>query len=279
MPLFCMEKRKKYFEIIYKGMLIGSTMLIPGVSGGSMAIILGIYDRLVSAVSSFTKNVKENLFLLLSFTLSAGVGMFLLAKPILVLWEMYPKVMGFFFVGAVAGGVPAIYKEAKVEKIKWRHVAYVLTGFLIAAAMSLPGINAMAATTDGQLSALYLFVAGIIAAVALVLPGISVSFLLLFLGLYNELMRAVSEMNVSFLLPLGLGILLGVVLVTKALETAMKRYPGITYLMILGFVAGSLLEVFPGMPAGYEWIWCLSVAASGFYCIVSLSGAENKQNI
>ncbi len=274
MPLFYMQKKKLKLEILYKGMLIGSTMLIPGVSGGSMAIILGIYDRLVAAVSSFTRNIRGNAVFLLQFAIGAGLGMFLLAKPILVLWEMYPKAMGFFFMGAVAGGVPAIYKEAGVEKIKWRYAAYVLIGFLIAAGMSLPGVDAVTTAGSGQLSALYLFVAGIIAAVALVLPGISVSFLLLFMGLYNDLMRAVSEMDLSFLLPMGLGILLGVVLVTKALETAMKKYPRVTYLMILGFVAGSLLEVFPGMPIGYEWIWCLSVAASGFYCIVSLSGAE-----
>ena len=276
MPLFCMQKKKNRFEIIYKGMLIGSTMLIPGVSGGSMAIILGIYDRLVAAVSSFTQNVKENIAFLVTFAVSAGIGMFLLAKPILVLWEMYPKAMGFFFMGAVAGGIPAIYKEAGIEKIKWRYVAYALIGFGIAAAMSLPGINVMMTETDGQHSALYLFVAGIIAAVALVLPGISISFLLLFLGLYNELMQAVSEMNLSFLIPMGIGILLGVILVTRALETAMKKYPKITYLTILGFVIGSLIEVFPGMPMGYEWIWCASVAVSGFYCIVTLSGSESK---
>jgi len=276
MPLFCMQKKKNRFEIIYKGMLIGSTMLIPGVSGGSMAIILGIYDRLVGAVSSFTQNVKENLMFLLTFAVSAGIGMFLLAKPILVLWEMYPKAMGFFFMGAVAGGIPAIYKEAGIDNIKWRYVAYVLIGFGIAAVMALPGINVMTTATGGQHSALYLFAAGIIAAVALVLPGISVSFLLLFMGLYNELMQAVSEMNMSFLIPMGIGILLGVILVTRALETAMKKYPKITYLTILGFVIGSLIEVFPGMPIGYEWIWCASVAASGFYCIVTLSGAETK---
>ena len=271
-----MQKKNSKMEILYKGLLIGSTMLIPGVSGGSMAIILGIYDRLVTAVSSFTRNIKENLLLLLLFAFSAGVGMFLLAKPILVLWEMYPKALGFFFMGAVAGGIPAIYKEAGIEKIKWRYAAYVLIGFLIAAVMSLPGIKAVTTAGDGQLSALYLFVAGIIAAVALVLPGISVSFLLLIMGLYNELMRAVSEMDLSVLLPMGLGILLGVVLITKALERAMKKYPKVTYLMILGFVAGSLIEVFPGMPIGYEWIWCLSVAVSGFYCIVSLSRAEKE---
>jgi len=276
MPLFCMQKKKNRFEIIYKGMLIGSTMLIPGVSGGSMAIILGIYDRLVAAVSSFTQNVKENIAFLLMFAVSAGIGMFLLAKPILVLWEMYPKAMGFFFVGAVAGGIPAIYKEAGIEKIKWRYVAYVLFGLLIVAAMSMAGTEEVSGLAGGQLSAVYLFLTGILIAAALVLPGISVSFLLLFMGLYNELMRAISELDILFLLPMGFGILLGVVLVTKALETAMKKYPQVTYLTILGFVIGSLIEVFPGMPVGYEWIWCVSVALSGFYCIVTLSGAESN---
>ena len=274
MPLFCMQKKKNRFEIIYKGMLIGSTMLIPGVSGGSMAIILGIYDRLVAAVSSFTQNVKENIAFLLMFAVSAGIGMFLLAKPILVLWEMYPKAMGFFFMGAVAGGIPAIYKEAGIEKIKWRYVAYVLLGLLIVAAMSLAGTGEVSGVAGGQLSAVYLLFTGILIAAALVLPGISVSFLLLFMGLYNELMRAISELDILFLFPMGFGILLGVVLVTKALERAMKKYPQVTYLTILGFVIGSLIEVFPGMPVGYEWIWCASVAASGFYCIVTLSGAE-----
>jgi len=269
-----MQKKKNRFEIIYKGMLIGSTMLIPGVSGGSMAIILGIYDRLVAAVSSFTQNVKENIAFLLMFAVSAGIGMFLLAKPILVLWEMYPKAMGFFFMGAVAGGIPAIYKEAGIEKIKWRYVAYVLLGLLIVAAMSLAGTGEVSGVAGGQLSAVYLLFTGILIAAALVLPGISVSFLLLFMGLYNELMRAISELDILFLLPMGFGILLGVVLVTKALERAMKKYPQVTYLTILGFVIGSLIEVFPGMPVGYEWIWCASVAASGFYCIVTLSGAE-----
>jgi len=276
MPLFCMQKKKNRFEIIYKGMLIGSTMLIPGVSGGSMAIILGIYDRLVAAVSSFTQNIKENIAFLLMFAVSAGIGMFLLAKPILVLWEMYPKAMGFFFVGAVAGGIPAIYKEAGIEKIKWRYVAYVLFGLLIVAAMSMAGTEEVSGLAGGQLSAVYLFLTGILIAAALVLPGISVSFLLLFMGLYNELMRAISELDILFLLPMGFGILLGVVLVTKALETAMKKYPQVTYLTILGFVIGSLIEVFPGMPVGYEWIWCVSVALSGFYCIVTLSGAESN---
>ena len=276
MPLFCMQNKRNRFEIVYKGMLIGSTMLIPGVSGGSMAIILGIYDRLVAAVSSFTKNIKENITFLLVFVLSAGVGMFLLAKPILVLWEMYPKAMGFFFMGAVAGGVPAIYKEAGIEKIKWKDLAYVLLGLLLVAAMSLAGTEEVRGAASGQLSAMYLFLTGILTAAALVLPGISVSFLLLFLGLYNELMRAISELDIMFLLPIGLGVLLGVVLVTKALETAMRKYPRVTYLTILGFVIGSLAEVFPGIPLGYEWIWCASVAASGFYFIVTLSGAETK---
>ena len=80
---------KNDLDVMYKGFLIGSTMLVPGVSGGSMAIILGIYERLLSAISSFTKNIKENILFLFLFTASAGVGMLVLAKPILSLPESF----------------------------------------------------------------------------------------------------------------------------------------------------------------------------------------------
>ena len=101
--------------ILYKGVLIGSTMLVPGVSGGSMAMILGIYDQLINAVSDFFKDSKRNFFFLLLFVAGAGVGMLLLAKPILSLLESHPKAMGFLFIGAVAGGIPAVYAQANVK--------------------------------------------------------------------------------------------------------------------------------------------------------------------
>lgn len=268
---------KNNLNVMYKGLLIGSTMLVPGVSGGSMAMILGIYDRLISSVSSFTKNIKDNLRFLSLFVLSAGVGMILLAKPILSLLETYPKPMSCFFVGAAAGGIPAIYMQTQVKKISWNSFLYLLLGIAIVTVIAVfPIENFMWQTSGNTMSSLFLLAAGLIAAIGLVLPGISVSYLLLVMGLYEELMRAISELDIAFLFPIGSGVLVGILLVTKGLEYIMKKYPHITYFVILGFVLGSLIEVLPQMPVGIEWIFCIAAVAAGYFFISNLSDAETK---
>ena len=103
-------------------------MLVPGVSGGSMAMILGVYNRLVSSVSSFFKHKKESLLFLLTFAVGGGLGMFLFAKPLLSLIEQYPMPMLYFFMGAVAGGIPLIVRESKVKKFSWDLPLYALIG-------------------------------------------------------------------------------------------------------------------------------------------------------
>ena len=103
---------------------------------------------------------------------------------------------------------------------------------------------------------------------ALVLPGISVSYLLLVMGLYDKVILAVSQLYLPLLLPLGFGAVLGVVLTTRLLETAMKRYPRATYLTILGFLLGSAASVFPGIPSGAELIVCPLLFLAGFGLIL-----------
>lgn len=276
---------KKNLDIMYKGFLIGSTMLVPGVSGGSMAILLGIYEKLLSTISSFAKNIKENLLFLLLFVIGAGIGMLVLAKPILSLLESYPKPMQCFFIGAVAGGIPAVWKQADVKKVTWKSAICFGIGMLIVVGMSFlptealqsnisvaenpsPGINNAAS------SYIFLIFAGIIASVALVLPGISVSYFLLVLGLYHELMRAISEMDLNFLMPIGGGIVLGVLLTTRGLEHLLHKYPQTTYLVILGFVAGSVLEILPKLPQGREWFLCIATLLIGFFFITMLAREE-----
>ena len=116
---------------ILKGMWIGGTMTVPGVSGGSMAMILGVYDRLISSVSSFFKNPGKSMSFLVRFVLGAGVGMVLFSRFISFLFTTRADVpLRFFFLGAVAGGVPMIYREAGIRKISLGAVAYPVIGIL-----------------------------------------------------------------------------------------------------------------------------------------------------
>lgn len=254
--------KKDRAKTLLKGFVVGGTMLVPGVSGGSMAMILDIYDRLIRAVSSFMKHKRESLIFLGIFCLGAAAGMVIVARPLLHLVQIYPQPMMYFFIGAVAGSIPMIYKKARGRGITWKSFFYPAVGFF--AVMSLAILPENLFTTDLKAdftSVVLLFTAGFVGAVALVLPGISISYLLLLLGMYDETMYAISHLYLPYLMPLAAGMLLGTLLCTRALERAMLRYPQPTYLIILGFILGSMVQVFPGIP---------SEAATFFLCLLTL---------
>lgn len=260
-----------------KGMIVGGTMLVPGVSGGTMAMILDIYDRLVTSVSSFMKHKRESFLFLALFSAGALAGMLLFANPLLSLIEAYPMPMLYFFLGAVAGGIPVILRQAQIKKFSWKVIFYTVVGLLaILLFTRLPIGTFQMDVNNAAVNVLFLIAVGFVAAVGLVLPGISVSYLLLLMGQYDVTMKAVSDFNLLILIPLTMGVLMGIVLTTKALEGAMKRYPQTTYLIIFGFVAGSIVEVFPGIPQGPTLLLCLCLMAAGFSLIRLLSRQEAK---
>ena len=256
------------FITALKGLAIGGTMLVPGVSGGSMAMILGIYDKLIASIGDFRKKPKNNIIFLGFFVLGALIGIVLFAKPLGSLIERFPKPMMFFFMGAVAGGLPMIYKESGVKKFTWRQPVFIGVGLLIVILLSfIPRDIFNADNLKGIGGVIVLIVAGIVLAVALVLPGISVSYMLLIMGLYEQTLDAISNVNLAFIAPLAGGVFLGILLTTKLLSLLMEKFPDKIYLIILGFVGGSLIEAFPGIPLGVEWLLCIPLAALGFYVI------------
>ena len=257
-----------------KGFCIGSTMLVPGVSGGSMAIILGIYSKLISSISSFFKDKKRNALFLMFFLAGSVAGMIFCAKPLLRLIELYEKPVLYFFMGAVVGSIPMIYREAKVRKVSWKTFVYLVLGIAIVLSFSLIPENLFSAPASGIGGILIQVLGGVIASVALILPGISVSYMLLLMGLYEPVMAALGDMQFLSLLPLGIGLVGGILLTTRILELAMQRFTQATYLIILGFVLGSVMQVFPGMPMGWDILLCAVTAIAGFSAIYLLSRFE-----
>ena len=257
---------------VIKGICVGGSMLIPGVSGGSMAMILGIYNELISSVSSFFKDKKSSTKLLGTFAVGGLIGILLFAKPLLYLTDKYTFPMMYFFVGAVMGSIPMIYKQAEIKKVSTRSVLYIILGMIIILLISfIPQELFQVDLSTGIMDYLLLVIAGIVAAIALVLPGISVSYMFLVLGMYEETIKAIDEFYIPYLIPLGIGLLLGIILTTRILEKAMNLYREATYLIILGFVIGSVIEVFPGIPSGIEIIISLVTLFIGYFLIRKLS--------
>ncbi len=267
-----MKQIKDSSVIFLKGLTVGASMLIPGVSGGTMAIILGIYDRLIHAISSFRKDKKRNAFLLLTFGGGAVLGILLLSKLIWKLVTAFHMPMMYLFIGAILASVPPLYRKSRQRTASAGSIVALLLGFGLVWALSLlpSGLFQFGEETTVW-SYLMLFIAGLIVAVALVLPGISASYMLLMLGMYDITLQAIQAFHLAFLIPLLLGVGVGTILTTGLLEKAMQQFPHITYPLIIGFVLGSVLEVFPGPPSGIEWVICPMSLLLGFFFISYLS--------
>lgn len=265
---------KILLNVLY-GFIIGALMLLPGVSGGTTAIILGIYDKIVSAVSSFRKNIKKNLIFLGTLALGGGIGVLLLAKPLETLVGLWYGPLCCLFGGLTMGSVPMLLKKtgAKLNVKDILKVAlWLVVGAAIVVGIEFMPEDMLTLGDSGILRFVLLFVLGIIFSVGFVLPGISLSYLMLVFGVYTPLLAAVSGLDIMFLLPLALGILVGTVLTTKLLETCMNKYPLPTYTVITGFVAGSVVallmnDIIPNLPWTDGWYnipVCVALFAVGF---------------
>jgi putative membrane protein len=280
---------KNDFIIMLKGFIIGSSMSVPGVSGGTMAILLGIYDKLIVAISNFLKDRKRNTLFLLKFCTGAGVGIGSLAFVIQWLLDKFPFPVSFFFLGAVIGGIPALYEKTKESPLKASSGIYFLAGLVGVITIGfLPVGNVNITAGTGIARCVMLLITGIILALALILPGISTSHMLLVLGMYDSMLQAITKFDVAYISLLGIATLIGIFSITKPLEFVMQKFPHQTYCMIIGFVFGSTSKIFmdkiiPAIPrdAGVSW-WVPSMVFAvitfmlGYIGILSLAGNSNS---
>ena len=267
-------------KTIVKGFIVGSSMMIPGVSGGSMAMILGIYDRLIASIPALfkKKTFVESFKFLLVFVIAALAGILIVARPLDALISRYSIVIMYLFLGAVCGTIPMMVKKAHSEGFDIPSLIYIAIGILIVFSIDFipegifnPSLNA------SFIDILIQLLGGVLVSIGLVLPGISTSYLLLVLGLYEPLLSALSNGEFLSLIPLVLGLLVGILALTKGLEIAMNRYPKITYMMILGFLLGSIREIYPGIPSSWSIIVAILLFVLGFVVVYKLSLFEENE--
>lgn len=264
---------------VVKGFVIGASMLVPGVSGGTIAILLGIYDDIIGAVSSVRKHFKKSVLFLFTVAIGGGIGVILLSKPMEWLAGNFASQMMFLFTGAVIGSVPMICRQAKVKKFSPGVIGYPIIGAAVVIAIGFIPEALITYTPGGSaLNYLLVFVIGLVVSAGFVLPGISLSFLLLVFGLYDDMLTALKpeSFDLGFLIPLGLGLLVGAVIIAKILDKLLRDHTQGTFLVILGFVLGSIYGmVTKAPPVGYiNMIYCVITFFVGFGVIYLVSRKE-----
>ena len=242
-------------KFVIFGAIVGVANIIPGVSGGTMAVILKIYDRLIETLS--LKNVKKNLPFIIPLGIGAAVGIVLFSKAIDFLLGNYPMATNFTFMGLILGSIPMIFQRARGEKMEAKGMVSFLVALVVMVVIALlkpAESNAVLALTP--LNLLILFGASAISTFAMILPGISGSFVMLVLGVYTTVLTSISGVFtwpidgatwhcVGMLIPVGLGCIVGLIFGSKLVDVLIRKQPQATYFAILGLVVGSLLAVFP----------------------------------
>lgn len=278
----------KHFFNFLKGIIVGIATLVPGMSGGTMAIILGIYDKLINAIGNFFKKIKENFLFLLVIGLGAAAGMLLFSNLIELGLEFARYPMIFLFLGIIAGGLPPLLKKADLRtsdksklQISVKDIMLFVLGVVIVVGMFLfKGTVVDLASSEGFINIIFMFVAGIFMAIALVLPGISGSFFLLAIGLYEITMTAINDLNFAYLIPFAAGIALGTILTVKVVENLLKKHPRGTYIIILGFVVGSMIEIFiDNIPGGLDILFSIIALAAGVFITLGVQKLCKKMNV
>lgn len=243
-------------KLILKGFIIGVANIIPGVSGGTLAITLGIYEKLISIISHFFKNIKENIKFLIPIGIGTVLSILILSKVISYSLDKFPLPTTLLFIGLILGGLPMLFSKVKKEKqiFKFSNILIFLITFSLITLFGFMGTGDTTAnlSNPGFIGYILLFLVGVVAAATMIIPGISGSFMLMMLGYYKPIIDTISELaslknighNIMILIPFGLGIVIGIVLIAKLIELLLKKFPTKTYYGIIGFVIASITTIF-----------------------------------
>ncbi len=234
---------------VIQGFLVVVSMLIPGVSGATMMIVFGIYNKTLSILSSWSKRKfvqPQFIFLLI---LGGLIGLTVFPMIMVYFLRQHGYWMGFFFTGIVLAGLRFLLAKIDVKEINLSVIGMFLVGLFIALWMSYsPRFSLLVYGGDWYERLIMVFVAGVVIALALILPGISASYMLLLMGIYDRLLIALSNLQIQVLVPLILGVVIGGLVSVRFLNWLVKIYPNQLYALISGFVLGSIPLIFPGIP-------------------------------
>lgn len=244
---------------ILKGMVIGIANIIPGVSGGTMMVAMGIYDKLIHCITHLFSEFKKNVLFLLPIAIGMGIAIIGSSFGLEYLFANFPIQTNLLFIGLIIGGLPAIWKKVKGNKIKVGHIISFVIFFVLVAGLAIIGESEgnAANLSFGLINVIKLFGVGIIASATMIIPGVSGSMVLLLIGYYNPILTAINDFiralvaldgdgilqGIGVLAPFGIGVVVGVFAIAKLIEIIFQRFPLYAYWAIIGLIVASPVAI------------------------------------
>ncbi len=246
-------------RMILKGVVIGIANIIPGVSGGTMAVSMGIYDKMIHAATHLLSEFKKSMQVLIPIIIGAGIGVVALARIIEIMFEKVPFQTNLLFIGLIIGGLPAMAKKVKGKTVRLGHLLSFLLFFVLVAGLALVGEQEGAAAdlSFSLLNVIKLLGVGVVASATMVIPGVSGSMMLMLMGYYNPILTEINrfidnllDFNIQGLLegclvlvPFGIGVVVGIFAIAKVIEIIFEKFPEHAYWAIIGLIVASPIAI------------------------------------
>ncbi len=249
----------KFIISILKGMVMGVANIIPGVSGGTLAVSMGIYDDIISSITHLFKQFKKSVMTLLPYFIGMGVSLVGLSYAIKYFLANYSLQTNMLFIGLILGGLPVLAGRFKGKKVgAGAGVAFVIAFAAIIVLQLLGEGGGDVVISVNAVEVVKLFVVGVIASATMVVPGVSGSMILMILGYYNPILTEVTKFfdalkafdmaamidGAMILVPFGVGVVIGIFAIAKLIEFLLSKYEVITFAAILGLVIASPFAIF-----------------------------------
>ncbi|TCL57511.1 putative membrane protein [Kineothrix alysoides] len=226
-----------------KGMFIGSGFILPGVSGGALAAVFGIYERIISFLAHITKDFKNNVLFFIPVGLGGLTGVFVLSFAVSFLLGTFESYILWFFVGCIVGTVPALWEQAGKKGRSGKHIAILVVTFIIGLVFLFYG-EELFSTGVPQNFGTWMF-AGALIGLGIIVPGLSPSNFLVYMGMYKAMADGIKTMDMGVLIPLAIGGMACVLLLAKLMDYIFsKAYAGLFH-FILGIVFASTVMIIP----------------------------------
>ncbi len=238
-----------YLKNFFYGIIIGIGFIIPGVSGGVLATILGIYDTILDKLNNLFKNFKENILYLLPIVVGIIISILLFSKLILYLLNNKLNFISYVFIGLILGCIPYLFKEIKNKTQKSISITYLLITFILGIILFLIEKNNIFDTNNPTF--LIMFIAGIFYAIGKIVPGISGAALLMLLGVYEYFLSVIANpLSITFdtiliFIPFIISFIFSSIIIIKLIDYLLKKHFRNTYSAIIGFVLSSILFIYP----------------------------------
>ena len=252
------------WQSVVAGFMIGIGGILPGVSGGILAVSFGLYRPMLDAVANLFKDTKKSLLFLLPIGAGAALGFFLGSVALHRIIQSYYNEIMYLFVGLVVGGIPSFLQEANSKGFKKRWLAATIVGAVAASSLLLIKNGAEVAEEAAYLTLWQSLLTGFILSVGVVIPGISTSFMLMYLGWYRPAMAAVANMDIISLLLMGVGVVSCSLILIKGVRWTFSHFRGYSYYAVLGFLIVSVALIFPGFSLDVAHVSDIVLMSGGF---------------